>query len=162
MLVIWLVFGNRMNFPEEPETAMENIREIGARFFLLGPTQWQGIMSQVHMKIFDTGPIRRLLYEACLAIGYRAVEDRTRNNGRQSLHWKALSAIANAACLSHVRDNLGLSKLKYGVTGGSALGPDVIRWFDAIGVRIRQSGAPAMDIAGDLSIAGAWIAPVVH
>lgn len=138
MLVIWLVFGNRMNFPEEPETAMENIREIGARFFLLGPTQWQGIMSQVHMKIFDTGPIRRLLYEACLAIGYRAVEDRTRNNGRQSLHWKALSAIANAACLSHVRDNLGLSKLKYGVTGGSALGPDVIRWFDAIGVRIKD------------------------
>jgi long-chain acyl-CoA synthetase len=138
MLVIWLMFGSRMNFPEEPETAMENIREIGARFFLLGPTQWQGIMSQVHMKIFDTGPVRRFLYETCLAIGYRAIEDRDRNHGRQSLHWKALSAAANAVCLRHVRDNLGLSKLKYGVTGGSALGPDVIRWFDAIGVRIKD------------------------
>ena len=31
-----------------------------------------------------------------------------------------------------------------------------------LGVRIRQSGAPAMDIAGDLSITGAWIAPVLH
>lgn len=139
MIAVWLVFGTRMNFPEEPETAMENIREIGARMFLLGPMQWQGIMSQVQMKIFDTGRIRRFLYERCLAIGYRAAEDRIKRNGGQSLRWKVLSAIANGLCLSHVRDNLGLSKLQYGLTGGSALGPDVIRWFDAIGVRIKDA-----------------------
>lgn len=139
IMTVWLVFGTRINFPEEPETVMENIREIGARFFLLGPMQWQGIMSQVHMKIFDTGPIRRFVYEMCLAIGYRAAEDRTNTDGRQSLHWKLLSAMANAVCLSHVRDNLGLSRLQYGLTGGSALGPDVIRWFDAIGVRIKDA-----------------------
>jgi len=139
ILTVWLVFGTRINFPEEPETAMENIREIGARFFLLGPMQWQGIMSQVQMKIFDTGPIRRFLYEMCLAVGYRAAEDRINSKGRLSLRWKVLSAVANAVCLSHVRDNLGLSKLQYGLTGGSALGPDVIRWFDAIGVRIKDA-----------------------
>lgn len=139
MIAAWLIFGTRINFPEEPETAMENIREIGARMFLLGPMQWQGIMSQVQMKIFDTGPIRRFLYERCLAIGYKAAEDRNKNNGKQSPQWKVLSAIANGLCLSHVRDNLGLSKLQYGLTGGSALGPDVIRWFDAIGVRIKDA-----------------------
>jgi long-chain acyl-CoA synthetase len=139
IMTLWLVFGTRINFPEEPETVMENIREIGARFFLLGPMQWQGIMSQVQMKIFDTGPVRRFLYETCLAVGYRAAQDKIRGNGAQSLRWKLLAAMANAVCLRHVRDNLGLSKLQYGLTGGSALGPDVIRWFDAIGVRIKDA-----------------------
>lgn len=138
MITNWLVFSMRFNFPEEPETAMENIREIGARFFLWGPMQWQGVLSQVQMKIFDTGKIRRLLYDLSLAIGYKAVEDRNRNNGVQSFQWKIMMALANAMCFKNLRDNLGLSRLRFGLTGGSALGPDVIRWFDAIGVRIKD------------------------
>ena len=71
MVATWLVFRIRINFPEKPETVMENIREIGARSALLGPMQWQGILSQVQMKLFDTGWIRKQVYKFCLAIGYK-------------------------------------------------------------------------------------------
>ena len=139
IMTAWLIFGMKVNFPEEPTTIMENIREIGARTMLLGPMQWQGLLSQVQMKIFDTGPLRRFLYETCLAIGYKVAENRASGQGKLSPHWKVLSIIANALCLSHIRDNLGLSKARYGLTGGSALGPDVIRWFEAIGVSVKDA-----------------------
>lgn len=139
MIVNWVIFAPRCNFPEAPETAQENIREIGARYFLWGPAQWEGINKQVQMKIFDTGKIRRLFYNLSLSIGYKAAEDRNRNRGVQSLQWKILLPIANALCLTNLRDNLGLNKLRFGLTGGSALGPDVISWYEAIGVRIKNS-----------------------
>jgi len=46
--------------------------------------------------------------------------------------------LADWSCLVHIRDTFGLSRLRYGLTGGTALGPDVIRWFNAIGVVIKE------------------------
>jgi long-chain acyl-CoA synthetase len=39
----------------------------------------------------------------------------------------------------HIRDSLGLRKVRVGLTGGSSLGPDVFRWFQAIGVNIKEA-----------------------
>jgi len=139
MIAGWVVFRTQVNFPEEPETVMQNLREIGARTCLLSPMQWQGILSQVQMKIFDTGPIRRFLYNVSLPIGYRYSEFERTHGTKPPLYLRALFWLANGLCLYHIRDHLGLSKLRYALTGGSALGPDVIRWYKAIGVRIRDA-----------------------
>ena len=41
--------------------------------------------------------------------------------------------------MMHIRDNLGLRKARVGLTGGTALGPDVFRWFQSIGVNIKEA-----------------------
>jgi len=139
LIASWLVFRTRVNFPEEPETVMENIREIGPQMVLLAPMQWQGLLSMVQMKIFDTGPVRKLLYRACLPVGYKIAEYRLKGRRSLPLLWRILYGLANGLCLYHIRDSLGLSKIRFGITGGSALGPDVFRWFLAIGVGIKDS-----------------------
>ncbi|MBU2552502.1 MAG: AMP-binding protein [Proteobacteria bacterium] len=139
MMAMWLAFSVTANFPEEPETVMENIREIGPSSLLLGPMQWLGLVSQVQMKIFETGVLRRLLYQACLAIGYRYADFKLERRSAVPWHWRLLNSLANGLCLMHIRDALGLSKTRAGITGGSALGPDVFRWFLAIGVKISDA-----------------------
>jgi long-chain acyl-CoA synthetase len=138
-IAMWLICGSRVNFPEAPETVMENIREIGPRQLGLGPMQWQDMLSQVQMKIMDTGIIRRFIYNMCMSIGYKVAEYKVKHGRKLPIHWKLIEFFANSLCLYHIRDNLGLSKLRYGITGGSALGPDVIRWFSAIGASIRDA-----------------------
>ncbi|MBU2549330.1 MAG: AMP-binding protein [Proteobacteria bacterium] len=137
-LAACMAFGVRINFPEKPETVMEDIREIGPQSALLSPMQWQGIFSQVQMKIFDTGPIRRSIYRLCLPVGYRMARYAVDHECRPPRFWRLLYLLADGLCFRHMRDYLGLSRLRYGITGGSALGPDVFRWFMAIGVRIKD------------------------
>src|SRR5690606_16431662 len=46
-----------VNFPEEPETVQDNIREIGAEALMLGPRQWESLSKLVDAKMMDAGPI---------------------------------------------------------------------------------------------------------
>jgi long-chain acyl-CoA synthetase len=139
MLGGWLIFDIKVNFPEEPETVLENIREIGPRTLLLAPMQWLGLISRVQMKIFDTGALRKLLYIICLQIGYRIADYKLKYRKPPPFYWKIFYSIANKLCLHHIRDHLGLSKTRTGITGGSALGPDAFRWFLALGVNIKDA-----------------------
>ena len=45
--------GQIVNFPEEPETVQENIREIGPSVMLAAPRIWENLVSQVTVKMTD-------------------------------------------------------------------------------------------------------------
>jgi long-chain acyl-CoA synthetase len=108
MMSGWLIFNITANFPEEPETVMENLREIGPAALLLSPMQWQGLVSMVQMKVFETGVLRRLLYRICLWIGYQYADYKLKYRAEAPWHWKILYSLANWLCLMHIRDALGL------------------------------------------------------
>ena len=65
-----LLFGFTVNFPEEPETATENIREIGPHLLFSPPRVWENLAATVQVKIMDASPLKRFLYHRCLPIGY--------------------------------------------------------------------------------------------
>jgi long-chain acyl-CoA synthetase len=137
---------------------MENIREIGPQFLLLGPRQWQGLVSMVQMKMNDAGWLKRWLYRLSLAVGYRYAGARYAGgqNGPSPLQ-AALYRLADWACLMHIRDALGLRRLRVGLTGGSALGPDVFRWFQAVGVNIKE--AYGLTEVNPVAMHGDWPKP---
>ena len=56
--------------------------------------------------------------------------------------------LAYAAMFRALRDRLGFSKVRSAMTGGAALGPDVFRFFHALGVNLKQ-------IYGQTEVAGA-------
>ena len=132
----WLLNRIRMNFAEEIETVLEDLREIGAVMFLFGARQWEDLISRVQARINDTSAYRRLIYNLSLPVGYNIADFRMRERRQPSLFWRIVYGICNFACFRPIRDYLGLSKLKTGVTAGSILGPEQFRWFRAIGVNI--------------------------
>jgi long-chain acyl-CoA synthetase len=126
-----------LNFPEEPETVMQNIRELGAEVLVLGPRQWEGLAALVQARMLDAGPIRRLFYSIGMAVGMQVALARTEGKKISPL-WRILYPLADLVVLRSLRDNLGLSKAYYAFSGGAAMAPDGFRFFHALGVDLRN------------------------
>jgi long-chain acyl-CoA synthetase len=132
-----LMVGMPVNFPEEPDTATADLREISPTHMFGPPRVWEGIASRILFNTGDSTPLKRRVFEACLAIGMRAAGRRL---GRQRVPaWlRAAEALAQAAALRAVRDKAGLRRLRYAYTGGAALGSDYLRLFAALGINLKQ------------------------
>jgi len=132
-----LAIGFTINFPEEPETALHDIREIGPNVMFAPPRIWEGLNSTVQVKIMDTTPLKRFLFERLMPIGHK-VADLRLATGKVPPLWRVLYFFADWLLYRPLKDRLGLSNLRSGTTGGAALGPDVFRFFHAMGVRLKQ------------------------
>ena len=132
-----LAIGFTVNFPEEPETAAENVREIGPHILFGPPRFWENLTSMVQVKIMDTSPFKRFMYERFMPVGYQLAEQRFEGRA-PSLKWRLLYWLAWFFLFRALKDRLGVSRLRSASTGGAALGPDVFRFFHAIGVPLRQ------------------------
>jgi long-chain acyl-CoA synthetase len=140
-----LITRMKVNFVEEPETMMHDFREIAPTFVLFAPRLWEGIAADVRSGIMDTSLLKRALYNFGLSRGLKALE-----GGRRS--W-----LADLILFRALRDRLGFTRLRSAATGGAALGPDTFRFFQAIGVPLRQLygqtellGAYTIHTAGDV------------
>ena len=121
-----LVSRMTVNFVEEPETMMADMREIGPTFILLAPRVWEGIAADVHSRMMDSSRFKNFMFNLGMRLGRKALDE-----GRTSTlaYWLLFRAL---------RDRLGFSRLRSAATGGAALGPDTFRFFLAMGVPLRQ------------------------
>jgi long-chain acyl-CoA synthetase len=141
-----LAVGFTVNFPEEPATVTENIREIGPNVMFAPPRVWEGLNSTVQVKVMDTSRFKRFMYDLCLPVG-RKVADLRFEKKPVPLGWRVLHRLAHWGLLRALKDRLGFTNLRSASTGGAALGPDVFRFFHALGVPLKQ-------IYGQTEIAG--------
>lgn len=125
------------NFPEEPETVLANIREIGAECLVFGPRQWESLASTVQVKMNDAGPIRRFFYNAGVHIGMKLAVERT-GGPKAGLLWRMLYPLAELMVLGPIRDNLGLKKTDFALTGGAPAAPEIFNLFHAMGLKLRN------------------------
>jgi len=132
-----LAKGFTVNFPEEPDTVTENIREIGPNVMFAPPRVWESLNSTVQVKIMDTSPFKRFMYERCMPIGKRVADLRFARKA-VPLGLRLLYRLAHLLLFRALKDRLGMSHLRSASTGGAALGPDVFRFFHAMGVPLKQ------------------------
>ncbi|MER3556722.1 MAG: long-chain fatty acid--CoA ligase [Thermus sp.] len=132
-----LTGGFAVNFPEEVETAMQDLKEIGPHVMFSPPRVWEGIQSQIWVRISESPAFNRFVYQRLLQVGYRAAEYRMRGQRMPLGLWLA-DRLADLVLFRPLRDQLGFLRLRRAYTGGAALGPDVFRFFHAIGVNLKQ------------------------
>jgi long-chain acyl-CoA synthetase len=141
-----LLFGFCVNFPETPDTASADSREIGPHFIFSPPRVYESVAAKVAGDIMETSPFKRWLYNRFLPVGYEYVD--TVFAGETPSPWlKFKYRLADQGLFRALRDRLGFSRMRSATTGGAALGPDVFRFFHAIGVNLKQ-------IYGQTEIAG--------
>ncbi len=116
----------KVNFPEEEETMMADLREIGPTFVLLSPRAWETVAADIRARIMDARPWKRRIYHWGVKRGMAAME-----NGKRS-------SAAEWFLFRYLRDRLGFSRLKSAATGGAAMGPDTFRFFQAMGLPLKQ------------------------
>lgn len=136
-ITIGLIAPFEINFPEEPETILENIRELGAELLVFGPRQWESLASSVQSHMMDAGVIRKYIYNLGLKVGYKVGISRIKGKPASFL-WKILLPLAEQFVLKPLRDMLGLKNTYLALSGGAAMAPDVFRFFHAMGVKLRN------------------------
>ncbi len=115
----------KVNFVEQPDTMMNDFREIAPTFVLFAPRIWEAIAADVRARVMDSSTMKQSLYEIGMKAGLTALDDGKRSLVAETLVFRAL------------RDRLGFTRLRSAATGGAALGPDTFKFFRAMGVPLR-------------------------
>jgi long-chain acyl-CoA synthetase len=136
-VALGLSAGATVNFPEKPETLRLDLREIGPHLMLAPPRVWEAMCSEYQMKIADADVLKRTAARLALAIGSRVVE-RQLNRQPVGSGWRFLVRLAYLLTFRSLQDKLGLSCIRYAYTGGAPLGPEIFKFFRAIGVNLKQ------------------------
>lgn len=141
-----VLVGFPVNFPEEPGTVRQDLREIGPRVMFSPPRIWENLVSEVQVMVEDTTPLKRRVQAWAMRVGGEVADDEF--EGRSPGAWRRIRrGIAEAVAMRPIKNQLGLSRLRDAYTGGAALGPDVFRFFHALGVNLKQ-------IYGQTEVAG--------
>jgi long-chain acyl-CoA synthetase len=132
-----LLTGFTVNFPEKPETVQENIREIGPTIMFSPPRIWENMTSTVQVKVMDASWLKRWMYEWALPVGYEYADAVFRKEP-PSASLRLRQKLAYLLVFRALKDRLGLLRIRSASTGGAALGPDVFKFFNAMGVNLKQ------------------------
>ena len=136
-VAIALQAGATVNFPEEPATVREDLREIGPHVLIAPPRFWEAMCSEYQVKIADAPAIKRAATRLALAIGARAAARRV--DGRAlSAGTRLMKRLAQVLALRTMLDKFGLARVRYAYTGGAPLGPEIFGFFRAIGLNLKQ------------------------
>jgi long-chain acyl-CoA synthetase len=129
--------GMSMNFPEAFETVVEDFREIGPTVIITSSRFWEDLASKIRVKISDSGFIKRSLYNMSQKIG-RAVVDLESEKKQLPAKLKFLRWLATRIVSRPLMDRVGCLGFRAAYTGGHPISPDVIRFFRANGLNLKQ------------------------
>ncbi|MGE3993947.1 AMP-dependent synthetase/ligase [Pseudorhodoplanes sp.] len=165
-ITVGMVLPLVVNFPEGPEEVLSNIRELAVEVLVFAPRQWESLAATLQARMFDAGPLRQRIYKWGIDIGHKV--NVARLDGKPVPFGARLAyPIAETLVLKRLRDQLGLTRAKIALSGGSTMAPDIFRLFHAIGVPLRNLyGSTETGILTihqgeryDLETVGRWLEP---
>lgn len=126
-----------VHFPERPDQVPEAIREIAPHFLVFGARQWEALASQVRTRMLDASRWRRSLFNALMNQAEKL--EARRRDGAPHATDPLLRGIVDTLVVHGVRDQLGLTRVRKALLGGSAMAPEVFEFFHALRVPLRNA-----------------------
>jgi long-chain acyl-CoA synthetase len=132
-----LALGSVMNFAESPETVPDNLREVQPTIFLAVPRIWEKFYSAVTIALKDATPFQQWVYRRALAIGYRLADHRIAGETPPA-SLRLAGQVAYWLVFRNIRRMIGLDRCRIALTGAAPIAPDLIRWYMALGLDMRE------------------------
>lgn len=129
-----LAHGSTVNFAESPETVFDNLREVSPDTFVGVPRIWEKIYSRVTIMRSEAGLVGGLAFDWAMKIG--AAHARA---DRPSALLRLAFWLAQSTVLGNLRRMVGLANCRRASTGGAPSSPDLIRWYQSIGVPMVEA-----------------------
>ena len=132
-LIGQLLTGITVNFCESLETLRRDVREIAPHLISFGPRQWEGLCAEIQARMSDAGGLKGWVYKKVMPWGYVS-----RGMKGASFLRRLVYGAANILLYHGIKDELGLTRTRIAITGGSLMGPDIIGFFSAMGIDLMQ------------------------
>lgn len=150
-LALALLAGFTCNCPERPETARGDLREIGPSILLAPPRVWEEMLGEIETRAAQATGLKRALLRHFQAVAERASKLRAAG-AEVPMSLRLKHALGEILVYAPLRDQVGLSRLRWGGTGGEPMTPRALQGFRALGVNLsggqgmleptRAAGAP--------------------
>src|SRR5262249_35720188 len=119
--------------PENTDTAMADMKEIGPTFFFAPPRVLEQMLTRVTIRMEDAGKLKRWAYHALLGVAHRHGEN-ILNGERVPLMGRLLYALGDLLVYGPLKNVLGFSRVRIAYTAGEAIGPDLFSFYRSIGL----------------------------
>ena len=126
-----------INFVENPETVFDNLREVQPLVFFAVPRVWEKVFSTVAISVREAGRVQQLAYGWALGEGMKIVKLAETGTAPGMLQ-RARYWLARTLVLNNVRRMVGLNRVQLALTGAAPISPELIRWYLALGIPLRE------------------------
>jgi long-chain acyl-CoA synthetase len=132
-----LVSGFCTACPEDSETAMADLREIGPTFYFAPPRTLEALLTRITIRMEDAGYLRRRMFDYFMHVA-RTYGENILNRKKVPLAGRLLFAIGDVVLYGPIKNMLGFSRVRVAYTAGEAIGPDVFAFYRSIGLNLKQ------------------------
>jgi long-chain acyl-CoA synthetase len=132
-----MVAGFCMACPENADTAMADLREIGPSFYFAPPRTLELLLTRVMIRMEDAGFLKRKMFHYFIGVARRYGE-RILNGEKVPLIGRLLYGIGNVLVYGPLKNVLGFSRVRVAYTAGEAIGPDLFAFYRSIGLNLKQ------------------------
>jgi long-chain acyl-CoA synthetase len=129
--------GYCVNCPETAETVVQDRREIGTTYALAPPRVYENLLTLIMVRMADAGALKRKLFDFFLSVAKRWGE-KILDGERVPLTARLLYGLGTFLIYSPLKNQFGLSRIRVGYTAGEAIGPDIFRFYRALGLNLKQ------------------------
>jgi long-chain acyl-CoA synthetase len=116
---------------------LADMREMGPTYLLTTPRVLETLLKQVSLRMEEAGGFNRRLYRYCMVVAHR-VNARTLAGEAVPIGDRLLSMLGDLVMGGPLRDALGMSRVRVAFTAGDAIDPDLLMFFRALGINLRQ------------------------
>jgi long-chain acyl-CoA synthetase len=128
--------GYTVNFGEGGESFVTDLQEVQPTFFLGVPRVWEKSMAGVEIRMADASRIKRSIYRSQMKRGAKLAQ--ARMQGGLGVGGKIGYFIGWLLLYRSVRKKLGLLRVREALSGAAPISPQVLEWFWALGVPVRE------------------------
>jgi long-chain acyl-CoA synthetase len=131
------VAGFCVSCPEAAETVVEDRREIGTTYAFAPPRIYENLLTLTMVRMEDASALKRRMFHFFIGVARRWGE-KILNKERVPLHARLLYGLGELLVYGPLKNRFGLSRIRVAYTAGEAIGPEIFRFFRALGINLKQ------------------------
>ena len=125
------ISGFCINCPESRDTLTTDMREIGPTYYFAPPRVWEGMLTQLMVRMQDAAKIKLWAFNYFMNIAKKWGND-ILDKKKVPLLSRLLYALGYFFVYGPLKNNLGLTRVRIAYTAGEAMGPDTFLFLQVI------------------------------
>jgi long-chain acyl-CoA synthetase len=126
-----------VNCPETLETVIGDRREIGTTYAFAPPRIYENLITATMVRMEDASAAKRRMFNFFIGVARRFGE-KILDGEKVPLHGRLLYGLGELLVYGPLKNQFGLSRVRVAYTAGEAIGPEIFRFFRALGVNLKQ------------------------
>jgi long-chain acyl-CoA synthetase len=136
-LMMHLRVGHIVNFTENTDTVMNDLRNVSPTLFHAVPRIWEKYHSAIVLKMADATWLKRTMFNYAYKIGSRYNEFKL-GKRHMPIYLRAGYWLAYSMVFWKLKERLGFDRVRLGFSGAAPISHEILKFFQSIGIPIRE------------------------